>query len=329
MKVRLVLLVLSLVFLSYLHDSQADVNQSPADANGINSYASVILRSFPEFTALPPKKDFITGVNAHMLLCNVVEKHGMKVMRRDPNSPTYSYFPVKKTDPPAENISVVIPSGNMDSWGSVFDVRFNKGSGSIQIGSFPDPNSAIKIFAEHILHTSMGPNRNTSKELGDISAGWWDERYKGFRRILFIRDNTVVSVSLFLERFLEIGGKAIATMEIAKEIDNALAQGTLGVQRGTVLKVPRIVAIETPPKLISRTQVEAKVRIAVPVNPQDKDSKEDIVIRMIPFHVPSVDAPGNKLTYEVTYITAGCVVTSQQVTLTVTPAAPSGSGVTP
>jgi hypothetical protein len=81
------------------------------------------------------------------------------------------------------------------------------------------------------------------------------------------------------------------------------------------------VAIEMPSKIPARTKVEAKVRISVPENPQDKDSKEKEVVHTIPFHVPSVDAPDNKITYEVTYITAGCVVTSKQVALTVTPAA--------
>ncbi len=317
MKISLVLL--SAFFLISPNNKRAEGYNFPLDVNGINSYESAISWSFPEAKVLTQKKGLVTFINANLLVCNSVEKYGMEIKKREPNLSEYSYISVKKTDSPTQSTFFTVPSGNKNSWGSLYDIRFDKGSGSIQIGVFPDPNSAIKIFAEYILHTSIGPNKNISKEVGDVSAGWWDEHHNGFRRILFIRDNVVVNVSIFLEKFIDTGGSASVTMEIAKAIDTPLAQGTLGVQRGSILKVPRFSKIEIPTKLQAQTKVEAGVRLFVPETPQDPNSREIEIEKKVPFRAPIVNESETQVTFEVTYITAGCVVTSEQVTLSIIP----------
>jgi hypothetical protein len=101
----------------------------------------------------------------------------------------------------------------------------------------------------------------------------------------------------------------------------ALIEGTLGVQRGAVCQVPRILEIEIPTENPARTKVEATVRIAVAEDPNDPNSTEVEIIRTVPFYVPST-GPENQtmqLAYELIYITSGCVVVSQETPVTVIP----------
>ena len=66
-------------------------------------------------------------------------------------------------------------------------------------------------------------------------------------------------------------------MTIAKAIDTALAEGSLGVSRHKVLKVPRILAVNTPMKMTARAKVEAQVRALLEKNvdfPERSDAEQ-------------------------------------------------------
>ena len=156
---------------------------------------------------------------------------------------------------------------------------------------------------------------------GNRSVRWWDTNFEGFTRILFIRDNVVVEVYLILDRLVAMGGNANTTMEIAKSIDSALVGGTLGVQRGTAINVPRILAIEIPAENPARTKVEATVHIAIAEDLNDPNSAEVEIIRKVPFYVPYIgpEEQSLQLTYELIYITPGCLVISQETPVTVVP----------
>jgi hypothetical protein len=203
--------------------------------------------------------------------------------------------------------------------------------GTVQMGVFADANEALRAFREHLRHASVRPKDTRGESLGSKSVGWWDDKRMCFRRVLLMRDNTVVDVYLFLERFIEMGGSGNATMHIAKAIDVALTSDALVVQRGRALKVPRILSIETTGAISEKATLTARIRVAVPENPQEEGSKEVEIVRTIPFDVPNL-SPEDKaksekrISYQVTYITPGCVVVSKEVTFIVQPAVSSDSG---
>lgn len=287
-----------------------------------NQSQSDIISLSPE-SQITPEKELVTSVNSNMLICSIAEKYGIGIIRSAPGPG--GFRPIKKTDPPNESISILPKLNNLERHGARFTLMKNeKAVGMVQIGVFNDPNAALKMYTDHMLYTSIGPNRNLSGDIGNKSAGWWDVRNQGFKRILFTRDNVVVSIHLFSKELISTGLSRDVTMNIAKAIDTALAEGTLGVLRYKVLKTPRILAVNMPTNVTARTKVEAQIHIAVQDDPQNKDSKETEILRTIQFSAPAVSAddktkPEKNVMYEMTYITAGCVVSSKQVVLTLTP----------
>jgi len=294
----------------------------------IISFCVLVLQFIPcHLAASEVQTKIVTAINTNRLICSIIEKYNITVHQYRHEA---EYLSIDSNTPLTENISIV-QERNLERLGRRYLLR-KSGDwiGSIQIGLFSDQkDSAAKIFKYHIRHTSMGPNKDITAKLGDKAVGWWEESNKGFGRILFIRDNVVVNVSLSLRKLIPMGISGETTMEIAKAIDTALGEGTMGVRRGKVLKVPRILAVETPKEIFARSKIEAKVHVAIPENPQDKDSKEIEIRRTLPLYVPFV-SPDEKsedkktFTYEVTYITPGCVVTSQKIKFIAQPAKPSG-----
>jgi len=267
-----------------------------------------------------PTKELITGLNPHMLICSIAEEYEMIVVRCDPS--LEGFRTVNKNDPPIESISVVMKSSNLERWGPRFSLMKNEETvGILQLGVFPDPNSASETYMDHIFHTSLGPNRDLTNEFGNQSAGWWNGQLDGFTRILFIRDNVVVNISLYLKNIINMGGSANIITEIAGALDLALTEGTLGVQRGAVINVPRILVIEIPAENPARTKVEATVHIAIAEDPNDPNSTEIEIFLIVPFYVPSTGSENQpmQLAYELIYITPNCVVASQEIMVTVTP----------
>jgi len=104
--------------------------------------------------------------------------------------------------------------------------------GEVQVGIFSSRREASCVFDDHLWHTSVGPDRNLTGEFGTKAVGW-SYRREGhdLTRILFRRDNVVVSVSVFLPRLVAMGGSTKTAIVVAKTIDSALAQGTHGVLR--------------------------------------------------------------------------------------------------
>lgn len=275
------------------------------------------------------EKTIVTQINANRLLCTVGALIDANVVMLRPEAEN---LPLDKETPPSDTVTI-IRAHDVERRGRRYGfIRDGTWSGDVQLGVFSDPNSALAIFEDHLLHTSVGPDKNFTAEYGTRAVGWSHRREgQDLTRILFVRENVVVSVYLALWRLMPVGVSSETTLAIAKTIDGALVNGALGVRRGKTLKVPRIVGVETVGTISERAKLTARVRVAVAENPQDKDSKEIEVVRTLPFYTPGLNPedrakPESKVTYHVTYITAGCVVTSKQMTVTIRPMAPSPSG---
>ena len=268
----------------------------------------------------------IVKVDSNKLLTGILQTYGILLAM---NTAKPQEAIVDADTPEVDQIS--IGSKESQEWSfkgrKYYMIRNKAQTGSLGIGVFRDPNEALRAYLDTYFRTSVIPVDTLDKELGDRSARWPDEHHRGCRRILFLRDNVVVDVYLeSLDKFIAIGGEANATMEIAKAIDSALVQGILGVQRGKAVKVPRIVAVYTPEEVASGSKVAAKVRIAIPENPQDPNSKDIEIMRTFSFYAPAISTNGESeekrtFMYEVTYISSGCVVASRQMTIRVRPRA--------
>jgi len=270
----------------------------------------VMLLTRVEATENEDPNNLVSGISANQLLGNVMGPHGLLLAQRKVGSTTL----VKKEDPDIEDLSLDIKDNLMRRGRRYELIKDDFTVGSVQIGVFIDPNEAYKIFSDHILHTSMGPNKNLRTELTENSVGWWDEKLKGYWRILFVRDNTVVNISLFLKRYIDLRGEARSTLEIAKAIDASLLEGSHGVKRGSVVRVPRILAVEKPQRIQGGAETQLTVQILVP-RALDKGGDYEIA-RPIQFQAPKVKDK-KTLEYEISYITPDCVVVSERISVVV------------
>jgi hypothetical protein len=163
----------------------------------------------------------------------------------------------------------------------------------------------------------MGPDKNLTAELGTKAVAWSvREEGQHLGRVLFVRDNVVVSIDIPAPWFAESGGSTKVITKLASTIDGALVNGTLGVQRGKTLKVPVIAEVTPLSSVPAPGAATAQVRIRVPENSQDRNSKYIEIVRDVPFYPGGVGA-----SYHVTYITPGCVVASKAITMDVRRAA--------
>ena len=265
----------------------------------ILSLCLVLLMSPESLHASAKKPQFIIGVDVNRLLHEVFGKE-TSISRRGTGRRGVSYSLMKN----------------------------NKSIGGIEIGVFSDQTSATNIFEEHLLYTSMGPNRNLSKELGDKAFGWWGERERGFRRILLVRDNVVISVYM-----PEMSSDIV--MALAKAIDSALIEGTYGVCRRAIVRLPRIMKVQAQEEILAGTTVEVKVHVAVPEAvigdslgfvdrmgveirsgvPIINRHREVEIIRTLEYHVPRVLPEPEKVSFEACYATPGCLIASKKFTL--------------
>ena len=269
------------------------------------------------------ENEIITGLNCSVLIYTLAKEHGLTVTRdrQGEGEPE----PVDGRIAPTDRLSVVrgFRHSNLERWGPRFTLKkANYSVGRLQIGVFADPNAAAQVFMEQITYTSMGPNKKLGPELGDHAVGWWVPSQKGFGRIILRRDNVVVSIGMDYGGDRKITVPAETTLELANQLDLALKTGSHGVSRGTTLRIPRIVRIETPAIVSERTSVSAQVRIAVPENPQDKSSREIERVQTITLHIPGVNPedrakPEHKTLYQLTYITADCVVVTAETSVNV------------
>ena len=148
-------------------------------------------------------------------------------------------------------------------------------------------------------------------------------RWKG--RILFLRDNAVVSLWLPQE-----------TLEAtAKLIDQSLTSGAGGVRRGSSVLVPRIIDVLAPEQASKGEKMSIKVRVAVPegslgdrLGCADRfgveswrlpvaDRNGDVeIVRRLWYRVPATARDPHEMSFWVCYATAECVVASKKVTVT-------------
>jgi hypothetical protein len=191
--------------------------------------------------------------------------------------------------------------------------------GTIMIGIFSDRKSAIEIFEEHLEYTSMGPDKNLSEELGNQAFSW------GMRRILFARDNAVVSVVLPKDLCLNV----------SKAIDRLLVEGAQGVAKDAIIHMPRILKVQAQEELLAGTQVDIKVYVAVPEVMNDDslgfvdqkgaeitsgvpiiDKKREVeIVRTLRYRVPVIVGKPETVGFEICYATRGCVIASKKITL--------------
>lgn len=265
-----------------------------------------LLTSPESLHASAKKAELITGVDLNRLMDGLVEKE-VSIVRHGLRRRGVSYLLMKN----------------------------NKSIGTATVGVFGDPNEALSIFRDHLLRTSVRPKETLSDDLGNRSVRWWTDRLEGFTRILFMRDNAVVDVHLFLDRFIEIGGAASATMNIAKAIDDALIEGTRGVHRAPTVHMPRILKVQTHEEILTGTTVEIKVHVVVPESiigdsfgfvdrmgaeirsgvPVINRHREVEIIRTLEYHVPRVLPEPEKVSFEACYATPGCLIASKRFTL--------------
>ena len=191
------------------------------------------------------------------------------------------------------------------------------------MGVSEDPNSALKIFEDHLWHTSVGPDTDLSAEFGTKAVAWSHTREgQDLGRILFVRDNVVVSIGFHPLRFQPMGDMTKTITSLARKIDDAMIKGTSGVQRGRSLATPRIIAVEILAPGSAGAKLTAEVRMAVPEDPQDKESRETELVQATSFYAARPD-PDEKtqsetaVVYQVTFITKGCVVVSKGLVLSI------------
>jgi hypothetical protein len=268
----------------------------------------------------PSGKRVVTDVNANKLLSVLAEQLGANVVLKTPQG---GRLPVTKETAPSETISIV-RDDDFETRGRLYwFMQDDTLAGQVQLGVFSDHKAALAIFEAHLKHTSMGPDQNLTAELGTKAVAWSvREEGQHLKRVLFVRDNVVVSIAIPAPSFAESGGSTKVITKLVSTVDGALINGTLGVQRGKTLRVPRIVGLEPAGAVPARATIPGQVRISVPQNPQDKDSSYTEIVRSHPFHTPRVDPHAKpegqeKVTYHVTYITPGCVVASRVITIDV------------
>jgi len=198
--------------------------------------------------------------------------------------------------------------------------------GTITLGIFSGKKAAFKVFNEHLTYTSMGPSDNLSKELGNKSFGW------GKSRILFVRDNAVVSLSMRLDLLHQADLPLDTVLTTAKAIDGALAEGARGVQRSMTVRMPCILEVEAPEVILAGREVNIKIHVAVPEDtigdclgfvdrmgaeirsnvPITDKQKEVKIIRNLRFAVPRISNESEKMSFEVCYATSGCIIVSNK-----------------
>lgn len=231
----------------------------------------------------------------------------------------------------------IAPQTNSKRRGAYAAFGPGKTVGTLQLGVFATPNDALRIFREHLEFASIPPKEVTTGRLGQRSAGWWNEEYRGFDRIVFVRDNAVVDLRLMLDQTGQIRDPNNVTVACAKRIDAALAFGRYGVLRANEIRLPRIVSVQMPVVAGPGMQVQAEVRIVSPEAERGGgySAKNEVQItQTIPFLVPAVDPNDDSkaertIPYEVVYITTGCAIASQEATLKVNPAMAAKPKMTP
>lgn len=104
-------------------------------------------------------------------------------------------------------------------------IQDEKTVGAIQIGVFENSSAAMVAFKDHMMFTSVSPNKNISDVLGDKAVAWK-------KRVVFVRDNVTVSLSW----------DSAVVLKKAQAIDALLRQGGAGVVRGNEASVPQFAA---------------------------------------------------------------------------------------
>jgi hypothetical protein len=262
-------------------------------------------------------RSIVTDVNANRLLSAVGAQLDANLVIHAPEG---GLVPVNEDTAPSETISI-IRDQDIEARGRLYWLmKDGRRAGRVQLGVFSDHASAWAIFQAHLSHTSMGPDKNLTAEFGTKAVAWSvREEGQHLGRVLFVRDNVVVSIDIPAPWFAESGGSTKVITKLASIIDGALVDGTLGVRRGKALKVPRIMGVEPLNRVPVHAKATAHIHISTPENPQGRGSKYAEIVRDFAFYPSGAGVP-----YHVTYITPGCVVASKEVTIAVRPgAAPS------
>ncbi len=223
----------------------------------------------------------------------------------------------------------IAPESNFKRWGAYVGlVPENSGqiTETVQCGIYSEPNEALRIFQDRLKQAVVSPRDIDERPPGQQSAGWWNEDYGDFERVLFVRDNIVADL-----RLLPGGVHSYrSAKEMASALDGALTDtgrveyGIEGdTRRANQVQIPRIVAVEMPSEAVAGSTIEAKAHIVVRAAQDDQApaSKDVEITRAVRFIVPAAPGEsGGQMAFELTYITADCRVASRKVILTVKPA---------
>jgi hypothetical protein len=101
-------------------------------------------------------------------------------------------------------------------------VREESAVGAIEVGVFKNRGAAMAALEGHQKVSSVSRNKDVSDVIGDASVRWK-------KRIVFVRDNVAVALSL----------DAATVLPAAQSIDTILMNGGAAVQRGSQVSVPR------------------------------------------------------------------------------------------
>ena len=213
---------------------------------------------------------------------------------------------------------VLVSAGRVGRRGVRYKLREgHDGMGFIVIGVFADRQAALKIFDEHLTFTSVGPDKNLNGEIGNKAVAWR-------RRVLFVRDNVVVS--LYFTRWSGDIERAAAA------IDSSLAAGGRGVRRGETVIVPKIKDVEIPREIEAGVKAPVKIVVVLPqeglgdvlsfadrygvatMGPVLADPSGEVeIVRTAQWYTPRFGGPARSIW--VCYATADCVVVSKEVKL--------------
>ena len=267
---------------------------------------------------LSPGK-LITGINVNKLIASTIVEYGLLPARNDWYAKKVTelegyYVPFKAEDPVVEYIS--IESKNDYIWSHLVGrgLRFSlmkdeSKTGFIQVGVFLDISEAEHNFNDAVFSTSIVPLEKQDQAVGDRYVKW------NRNRLIFMRDNAVVDISLFEKWSQETGTDA---MKIAKVLDTALVKGASGVHRGVEVRMPIIQSVDIPKEILPRMKIEVTLHISVPEDANDPKSAYKDISRAVPFYVPYVKSgEQEKFEYSVIYISPYCTMATRDITIAV------------
>ena len=118
---------------------------------------------------------------------------------------------------------------DLSQWGVRFSLDRNKKRvGFVRIGIFSDKAKASSMLDEVLLFSPVGPDRDLSGRIGNKGVAWQQ------RRVLFYRDNVLIDLWL----------PELETEGVAVQLDAVLSKGGAGVNRDSVVEVPRLLDVE-------------------------------------------------------------------------------------